>query len=90
MSLVAFSAADHRAATWNVRGRTHLYHEAKFIQKWDGHANTYCGGASGLHWHVGICADAAYATNGLCDRSDYALCLCYCPFESLLPVIRAK
>jgi len=31
----------------------------------------------------GICADAAYATNCLCDRSDYALCLCDWRFESL-------
>src|SRR5436190_1002973 len=50
--------------------------KAKFIQKWGGHANTYYGGGSGLDYHVGIRADAAYATIRLCDHSDYALCLC--------------
>lgn len=66
------------------------YNKAKFIQEWNGHANTYCGSGSDFDYHISICADAAYATNSLCDRSDYALCLCYCPFEPLLPGIRAR
>ena len=69
---------------------TILYPKAKFIQKWDGHANTCYGGGSGLDYHGGICADAAYATICLCDRSDHALCLCDWLFESLPLVIRAK
>jgi len=32
----------------NFGGRNYFYDKAKFIQKWDGHANTWYGGGSGL------------------------------------------
>jgi len=72
----ACSATDCTPALEGLAVVGHLYNEAKFVQKWHGHANTHCRGGSGLDYHAGMCADATDATIRLRDHSDYALCLC--------------